>query len=99
MVERMLGSWLPMMVCRPLTARAYIASALLRLKPAASCTPQRLAAASRTCCSSFVTNRLGARFNNAINWRQLVGGELGGVLAPWPAFTHSSTAEPVIAAT
>ena len=42
-------------------ARPYIASAFSRLKPAASCTPHSFAAASFTCCSSSVTNELGAR--------------------------------------
>ncbi len=68
-----LGSRSPITLDSRLMARAYIASALSRLKPAASCTPHDLGRRQRcTRCSSSATNGLGARFNSAISSRQLL---------------------------
>ena len=84
-------------------ARAYIASARSRLKPAASCTPQSLSAPSFTCCSSWVMKGLGARLSQAINSRQLVAGTRSGALAFLSPFlaaaAQSSTEAPVMALT
>src|SRR3569833_180247 len=91
-----LGSRAPIIEQRPMIARAYIESALLRSKPAASCTPQSFAADTSTCSSSRVTNGFGARFSIAISSRQEVGGGFGGVLPPLPAAAQSSMVAPVI---
>ena len=80
-------------------AREYIASALLRSKPAESCTPHSRAVPNITCCSSSVTNGLGARLSSAIKSRQLVFATLSGILPFLPAAAQASMVLPVIAAT
>src|ERR1700738_2426300 len=85
----MVGLSSPITGLRPLIARAYIASALLRSKPAASCTPQSFAAEILTCSSSWVMQGLGARFNSAINSRQVVRRRPAALRPPLAALPHS----------